>query len=191
MAEKSKAKAGGAGSEAQAMTALANEFDTFSQRVKNLLSAANIEWPEDSQEGNTDRKHSRAASEQQMTTNHVWENVNRVDAKMLNVIETTKQQSDANKSRYLDSLEIFDAVKLRANSNFDDTIKHLAQIHGEVVKSGNDINSQVVSGNQVASTREVAQDSSMNDLLKASNDALNILLAKVESLERAQNNSEA
>jgi len=31
----------------------------------------------------------------------------------------------------------------------------------------------------------------MNDLLKASNDALNILLAKVESLERAQNNSEA
>lgn len=195
MATKGNAKAGagagaaGAGASAQELTELANGLDTLSQRLKNALSAANIEWPEDSQEGNSDRKFHRHASEQAAITNAVWENVNRVNAKILDVIEVTKQQSNANKDRFLDSLELYDAVKMRSDENFNMTLKHLATVHKEVVASGNDVASQVATGNQVASTREVAQDSSLNDLIKSSNDAVNSLLAKVESLERAQNNS--
>ena len=43
------------------------EMNTLQQQLANQLGANNIEWPEDSQEGNSDRKVYRALSERLST----------------------------------------------------------------------------------------------------------------------------
>ncbi len=160
------------------LQALANELDTVSQRLKNTLAAQNIEWPEDSQEGNTDRKYFRSLSEGKAGVDSVWDNVAKVDAKMLAVIETVKRIDK-------DALNSYDELNMRKKAVITDHVEQMAALHTGLIRNTAASMQPVISGNQIASTREVAQDANMNDMLKFLGNAVELLVARVDGLETA------
>ena len=170
-----------------ALQELVNGLDTLSQRVKNAITAANIEWPEDSQEGNSDRKFTRNMTEGKAGVQAVWDGVEKVNAKFLPAaLEVSKKISK-------DGLEHFQETSNLGKKIITDHLEAIAAINKSIVDHPSNGMMPVIVGNQIASTREVAQDSNltlpMYDAIKTLGNSLEVVMARIEALERGQNDA--
>ena len=134
------------------LAALATELSSLSQRI----SGHNIEWPEDSQERNSDRKLKGSADDDKIASNSVHE-----------IHGTARATSDADYGKRMRESEDmfgtrmtrFDEVYGRYRNLWSDLNRDLGLLHKEV-------KSEVVDSNEIASIEIATQYAVIADALK-------------------------